>query len=59
MACPYIVVCLLQVWTLPSVETLAKPEKHSIIASDVEKVAKSGEKWGKLWTTVDSGKAMN
>jgi hypothetical protein len=31
------------------VETLAKPWKHSIMSSDVEKVAKSGEKWGKLW----------
>lgn len=34
---------------LCSVETLAKSPKHSIMAADVEKVAKSGEKWGKLW----------
>jgi hypothetical protein len=36
------------------VETLATPPKPAIIASDVEKVAKSGEKWGKLWTTGDN-----
>ena len=37
-----------------SVETLATPPKPAIIAPDVEKVAKSGEKWGKLWTTEDN-----
>jgi hypothetical protein len=37
------------------VDSLAKPGKGSIMWESVEKVAKSGEKWGGLWITVDYG----
>jgi hypothetical protein len=33
--------------------SLAGPPKASIMWENVEKVAKSGEKWGKWWITVD------
>jgi hypothetical protein len=34
----------------------ALSEKTPIMAIDVEKVAKSGEKWGKLWIIVLTGR---
>jgi hypothetical protein len=36
------------------VETLALWRIPNIMGKNVEKVAKSGEKWGKLWITVEN-----
>jgi hypothetical protein len=36
------------------VERLAKQRIPNIMVKDVEKVAKSGEKWGEMWITVEN-----